>query len=121
MDRNSVIVDSCGWPIERLVTVFNKHELTQQLLCEELLTKRMDALNNFREGLNYFGLVDLLKDSPAIGQVLFVPQSSNQLTAEDFLKCLDSTKPNKPEELKAYNHFISFVKEYEQETGKQDF
>ena len=87
-----------------MITVESKHELIQLLLCEELLTKRIDALNNFCEGLNYFGLVDMLKTAPGLGEGLFMLKGANGVSAEELLNCFDLKQPTKPEELKAFNH-----------------
>ena len=116
---SACIVDSSGWPAERLITIENKYEFIQLLLCEELLTKRMDGLRNLREGLNYFGLVDLFKAAPNFGEVLFLSQGNADLSAKHFLKCFELQDPTKPEELKAYNHVIAFVNECEKVTGQQ--
>ena len=101
-----------------MITVESKDELIQLLLCEELLTKRIDGLDNLREGLNYFGLVDLLKTAPNLGEDLFIGRVSNSVSADQLLKYCQLQEPSKPEELAASKHLLAFVKEFENATGK---
>ena len=101
-----------------MITVESKDELIQCLLCEELLTKRIDGLDNLQEGLNYFGLVDLLKRAPNIGQDLFISRVSNYLSADHLMNYFQLHEPSKAEELTAFNHLLAFVREYENATGR---
>lgn len=64
-----------------------RDEFINLLLCQELLTKRIDSLDNLHEGLNYFGLVDLLGKVPHIGKQMFRDQEETDVTANALQGC----------------------------------
>ena len=113
------LLDRSGWPIEKVLNVSNVQEFTHYLLAEELVTKRVAALSNLREGINYFGLVDLATHvDPSVFQS-FLCGHKEVLTANKFISCFGSTAPSKECELAAYTNLIKFIKDNEGKTGKR--
>ena len=86
-----------------------KQEFFTQLLAEELITKCTVALNRFREGLNHFGLLDMM-GSTDVGRDLFVtPNSKTTLTAEKLLSYFEKITTSAPAQLLANNNLKKFI------------
>lgn len=58
------IVDRSGWPVERVINLHARVGFINQILMEELFDKRLPALNSFKEGLDHFGLLSMIKQNP---------------------------------------------------------
>ena len=102
-------MDRSGWPVERIITQKTKQEFITQLLAEELITKRTVALNRFREGLNHFGLLDMM-GSTDVGRDLFVTSNTKgTLTAEKLLSCFEKITTSTPAQFSAYNNLKKFI------------
>ena len=69
------------------------------MLVEELLGKRLHLLQNFREGLDYFGLVGMIKGNPSLWKPLFVTKNPEPLSADTFMSLAEP--PSGLEELQA--------------------
>lgn len=101
-----------------MLTMENKDEFIHLLLCEELLTKRLGAIYNLGQGLNYFGMVDMLKLAPKIGEQLFRCEGHINVTAQNLKDCIQMDKPSKEEDIATLNHLIAFIERYEYDTGE---
>ena len=111
------IFDNSGWQVGRMLTMENKDEFIHLLLCEDLLTKRLGAICNLGQGLNYFGMVDMIKLAPKIGEQLFRCEGHINVTAQNLNDCIEMDKPSKAD-LAILDHLIAFIERYENETGK---
>ena len=66
------MIDRSGWPIGRVLNMKSKGDFVSHMLVEELVGKRLQLLQNFREGLDLFGLVGMIKENPSLWEPLFV-------------------------------------------------
>lgn len=62
--KYSTIVNHSGWPVGRVLNLKSKGDFITSILVEELVDKRIQLLQNFREGLDHFSLLKLMKESP---------------------------------------------------------
>ena len=78
------------------------------MLVEELVDKRLQLLQNLREGLNYFGLLKLMTQSPQLWKQLFVTENSAPLTADVFMDLVQPPPASLDElQAKAYGLFVT--------------
>ena len=82
------------------------------------MTKRIGSLHSMCEGLNYFGLVDMLKKAPNVGEQLFTHQEETDVTAQGLRDCLLIEKPSEPEEIATVNNLMRFIEQCEKDTGR---
>jgi hypothetical protein len=96
-------------------------DFISQMLIEELFDKRLSALKSFREGLNHFGLLNLIKQDPDVWRPMFTREKGDgvyaQLSANEFLSLIQST-PESDAEKNAYSLFVQFLNKAENLTGK---
>ena len=59
------------------------------MLVEELVGKRLQLLQNFREGLDYFGLVGMIKANPSLWKPLFVTENPEPMSADTFMSLVE--------------------------------
>ena len=96
----------------------SKGDFINYMLVEELVDKRLQLLQNLREGLNHFGLLKLMTQGPQLWKTLFVTEGPTPLTADVFLDLVKP--PAAPDDLqaKAYDLFVAFVKDHVDCTSK---
>ena len=102
--KYSTIIDRSGWPIGRLLNLKSKGDFITYILVEELVGKRIQLLQNFREGLDYFGLIRLIKES--------------QHCWDTFISLVKPPSHLDDVQGKAYALFMEFIKCHMGCTGK---
>ena len=101
-----------GWPVGRLLNVKSKGDFINYMLVEQLVDKRLQLLQNLREGLNYFGLLKLMTKSPQLWKQLFVTENSAPLTADVFMDLVQPPTSLDEMQAKAYGLFVTFVMDH---------
>lgn len=105
------MIDRSGWPIGRVLNMKSKGDFVSHMLVEELVGKRLQLLQNFREGLDYFGLVGMIKENPSLWEP--VP-----LSADAFISLFECPSSREELQARAYALFREFVKAHEECIGK---
>ena len=69
-----------------MLNLKSKDDFITYTLVEELIGKRIQLLQNFRDGLDYFGLVKLINRDPDLWKAIFVSESEKpvHLQADTF-------------------------------------
>ena len=69
----------------------SKQDFITYILVEELIGKRMDLLINFRDGLDYFGLIKLINQEPDLWKEVFVTESGKptHLQSDDLMSLVN--------------------------------
>lgn len=88
------------------------------MLVEELVDKRLQLLQNLREGLKYFGLLKLMTQSLQLWKQLFVTENSAPLTADVFMDLVQPPTSLDELQAKAYGLFVIVVMDHMDCTGK---
>lgn len=116
--KYSTIVNRSGWPVGRVLNLKSKGDFITSILVEELVDKRIQLLQNFREGLDHFSLLKLMKESPNLWKPFFLTEGPTPLSADVFMNLVEP--PTEPDELqaKAYELFLEFSKDHVDCTGK---
>ena len=96
----------------------SKGDFVTHMLVEELVGKRLQLLQNFREGLDYFGLVGMIKENPSLWEPLFVTKETVPLSADAFISLFECPSIQEELQARAYALFREFVKGHEECTGK---
>ena len=80
----------------------------------------MDLLINFRDGLDYFGLVKLINQEPDLWKEVFVPGSGKptHLQSDDFMSLVKPPTYISKVQTKVYAWFTEFIKDYGNLTGE---
>ena len=79
------IIDSCGWPAYKQITMSNKTEFIHCLTYHEVVSKRLIAISAFEQGLSTLGLSEALKRYSRVLRELLVHDHNKLLTAKDLL------------------------------------
>ena len=116
--KYSTIIDRSGWPIGRLLNLKSKGDFITYILVEELVGKRIQLLQNFREGLDYFGLIRLIKESPGLWKPMFVTGEPALLSPDTFISLVKPPSHLDDMQGKAYALFMEFIKCHMGCTGK---
>jgi len=96
----------------------SKGDFVTYMLVEELVGKRLQLLQNFREGLDYFGLVGMIKENPSLWKPLFVTEKRVPLSADAFISLVEPPSGHDELQARAYALFIEFIKGQTECTGK---
>ena len=67
----------------------SKGDFVTYMLVEELVGKRLQLLQNFREGLDYFGLVGMMKENASLWKPLFVTEKQVPLSPDAFISLVE--------------------------------
>lgn len=94
-----------------------KNDFITYILVEELLGKRMQLLQKFREGLDHFGLIKLMQAKPDLWESFFVTNNQSKLDAETLISLVDPPLNLDDDEAKAFAFFIDFFKDHAFCTG----
>ena len=116
--KYSTIIDRSGWPIGRLLNLKSKGDFITYILVEELVSKIIQLLQNFREGLDYFGLIRLIKESPNLWKPMFVTGEPALLSPDTFINLVKPPSHLDDVQGKAYALFMEFIKCHMGCTGK---
>jgi hypothetical protein len=65
-DKYIGILNSSGWPTTRILSPENKAEFMQELIVQELITKRAKVINAFCRGLEILGVLTLIRKHPCM-------------------------------------------------------
>ena len=114
----STLIDRSGWPIGRVLNMKSKGDFVTYMLVEELVGKRLQLLQNFREGLDYFGLVGMMKENASLWKPLFVTEKQVPLSADAFISLVEPPSGHDELQARAYALFIEFIKGHKECTGK---
>ena len=57
---NFSIINSCGWPITKVISLSTKTEFIHRLVYHEVIGKRLPAIFAFKKGLSILNIADLL-------------------------------------------------------------
>ena len=101
------IVNSSGWNLTKMIT----------LVEEEVLLKRLGAMDAFRRGLDKLGIIDLLKKHPDEISKL----NQNKLDAEMFTDLMETPPPSPADDIQnitAHKWFLEYLLERENCIGK---
>ena len=111
MDEPSyqVIINSSGWPCQRLITPRSKGTFLNGLVVGEF-QKRSHLMRHFANGLSVLGLYDTICSHPNELQSVFV-HKGGKLTTEAFLGIIKSPKPDDEKKSQAYDWFVAYIKE----------
>ena len=90
------------------------------MLVEELVGKRLQLLQNFREGLDYFELVGMIKANPSLWKPLFVTENPEPPSADTFMSLVEPPSGLEELQARAYAFFVDFVKGYTKCKGTFD-
>lgn len=97
----------------------SKADFVTYMLVEELVGKRLQLLQNFRDGLNYFGLVTMLTEKPSLWKPLFVTENQAPLSADTFISLVEPPSGVNELQERAYALFIEFVKRHTESSGNE--
>lgn len=95
----------------------NKHSLLQNLITEELITKRAQHLVAFARGLEKFGLQKVCSQFPAQCQELFVYDKRKLLSADKLVAMIMSSPSNSLERM-TLDWFVEYLALRECSYGK---
>lgn len=112
------MVDRSGWPIGKVLNMKSKGDFVTHMLVEELVGKRLQLLQSFREGLDYLGFVGMIKENPSLWEPLFVTKEPVPLSADAFISLFECPSIWEELQARAYALFREFVKGHEECTGK---
>ena len=111
------VISSSKWPSTRMIKPDNKHSLLQNLITEELITKRAQHLVAFARGLEKFELQKVCSQFPAQCEELFVYNKCKLLSA-DKLVAMITSMPSNSNEQTTFNWFLEYLALRECSYGK---
>ena len=101
-------ISSSKWPATRIITKESRHSLLQNLVLDELVTKRAQHLSAFIRGLEKFGVAALCRQYPEKCAELFVFNETARLNADKFLQLIVST-PETSQERETLDWFVEYA------------
>ena len=110
------IVNSSRWLITKPINVHTKSELVQEIMVEELLSKRGDNIRAFQNGLSVMEFMTFCHKHPTLTKELFVYRG-RPLTASVFLQPpVMSKRIRKPDHsdvdrVNSFNWFMKYINE----------
>ena len=103
------VINASHWPIERQITGDNRSHLIQHLLENEIIYSRKMEIEQFSEGLQVMGLLQILRENPTVSYELLCHDPKLKLTVENFLSQVNLQEPSDYSEKQSYNWFLKFV------------
>ena len=103
-----VVISSSKWPSNMVIKPENKHSLLQNLITDEIITKRIQHLVAFGRGLEKYGLQKVCSQFPNQCQELFVYDTSRLLSADKLLSIIRSSPSNSQERV-TLDWFIEYL------------
>lgn len=85
----SIIVDRFGWLVGRVLNLKLKGDFIIFILVEEFVDKRIQFLQNFREGLDYFSFLKLMKESFNLWKLFFLIEGFIFLSVDVFMNFVE--------------------------------
>ena len=102
------ILNNSRWSILGEINKSNKGALLQQLILEEVITRREENLKAFQRGLKVLGFADPIRNWPELTRPLLVNDTERKITAEVFKKLIKA-QPKDQRESEAYEIFLKFI------------
>ena len=109
-DKYLAVVNSCGWPPEKFITLANRIELINGLIEQELVHKRERVIAAFGRGLEALGMLALIREHPCEFKQAFVFQKQ-PLTAKMFTGLVISKPPLGKRKLRLYQWFMQYIQD----------
>lgn len=108
------LINASGWNTTKCINSSSKHEFLHLLIKQEVILKRLPAMDALEKGLEQLGVVTLLRQHPNKLKELFV-YSSSALTADMFVQLMAQCNPLEMpnDHLQAYKWFLEYIKERE--------
>lgn len=105
------IINSSHWSLTKAVTDADLPLLIQCLLENEILLSRKYEVDQLNEGLNFLGLLDIMKSNAGLCFSLFCCSDDTVLTAERFINLIDSKVevPTDFSKKQSYDWFIQYI------------
>ena len=100
---------------------FNKDAAAKDLMIAEVLVTRILSLNSLLKGMNSLSLGDLLGTYPCFAKIVFPSVNDALVDIEQFcnsVKVVDGEETDCPEKELAWNWFLKFAQESNNERGK---
>ena len=107
--RYAGILNSCGWPTTKCITATSKTEFLQCLVHNEVIHKRLGAIQAFCQGLEHLNVVTLLRQNVDVMKPVFLCQKES-LTPEAFLSLISTPKPNNETKGLVYDWFVEYIR-----------
>ena len=103
------IVNSTGWPTTKCITTSSKSEFLQQLILNEVILKRQQAINALCRGLDRLNFVKLLRDNCDLMKSIFIYDVQQPLTAAKLIQVISTPKPDDAHLKQVYEWFIQYL------------
>ena len=108
--RFMAILNSSGWPVTRCVSLASKSELLQQLIFNEVVQKRQQAIHSVCRGLDQLKVVKLLRGNADIMKPVFLFDPTLQLTPDILCNNISTPKPSDERLKQVYEWFLDYVR-----------
>ena len=108
--RYGGILNSSGWPTTKCINTTTKTEFLQCLIHNEVIRKRLEAVQAFCQGLEHLKVVTLLKRNPDLMKSVFLYQCHQSLNPDGFLNLISSQKPKDEKKVIVYDWFVEYIK-----------
>ena len=110
------IINASGWDLTKKVTQVTKNNLVQGLIVEEVIGKRERRMCAMKNGLEWAGFLDLIRQYPEKMRPLLV-HCGSELTYNQFQALIYSAPPSQPVERRAYEWFFEYIAQCAQESA----
>lgn len=104
------IINSCGWPITKPITLTSKIEFIHRLVYHEVIGKRLSAISSFKKGLAILNLEKLLRENYEEMKPFFVYCTTSTLTADCIIRLIEWGEVNESSR-QSKNFFIQYLEE----------
>ena len=110
------LINASGWNTTIPINSATKNEFLQKLIHEEVLLKRLPAMDAFSKGLETLGVITLLRKHSQLKELFL--HVHKELTADMFASLTETPVPTEVEHTKIYKWFLEFIKAREMSTSK---
>lgn len=105
----SSIINSCGWPSTKPITLSTKAEFIARLIHHEVIFKRSVSIASFRDGLSVLRMKEAFKKNSRVLRPLLA-YSGFVLTSKSILDKVKWDEMNEEKE-RAHDFFIRYLEE----------
>ena len=102
------VISASKWPSTRVIKPENKYSLLQNLVMDELVTKRVQHLVAFSSGLEKYGIQTVCSQFLNQCKELFVYENSRLLSADKLLTMIRSS-PSSLQERLTLDWFVEYL------------
>lgn len=106
------VINSSHWPKEQAITMSNKDLLIQQIIFNELLSSRKHEIDEFREGLESIGILQLIQKHKK-GSHVFLCSSGSEFSTADLQELMKLSEPKNFSERQASEWLMEYINEQE--------